>query len=102
MGNMLRQAQQMQQKMTRMQEELAQKEIEASSGGGMVVCRVSGKQEILSLKISPEVVDPKEVEMLEDLVKAAVGEAIRKSQELVTAEMNKITGGMGLNLPKMF
>ncbi|TAL18700.1 YbaB/EbfC family nucleoid-associated protein [bacterium] len=97
---MLRQAQQMQQKMGQMQEELAKKTIEASSGGGMVTCKVNGKQDILSLKISPEVVDPNDVEMLEDLIVAAVSEAIKKSQEMVAAEMNKITGGMGLNLPK--
>jgi len=102
LGNMMRQAQQMQKKMAKIQEELAEKTIEASSGGGMVTCKVSGKQDILELKISPEVVDPDDVEMLQDLVIAAVSEAIKKSQEMVANEMGKVAGGMGLNLPGLF
>lgn len=98
-GNMMRQAQMMQQRMAKMQEELAAKSIEGSAGGGMVTCVVSGKQEILSIKIKPEVVDPADVEMLQDLIVAAVGDAIRKSQEMAAAEMQKIAGGMGLNIP---
>ncbi|HSH70848.1 MAG TPA: YbaB/EbfC family nucleoid-associated protein [Deferrisomatales bacterium] len=98
-GNMMRQASQMQKKMAQMQEELASRTIEASAGGGMVRCMVSGKQEILSLTIDPEVVDPEDVEMLQDLVIAAVSEAIKKSQELVSNEMGKIAGGLGINLP---
>ena len=102
LGNMMRQAQQMQKKMAKIQEELAEKTIEASSGGGMVTCKVSGKQDILELKISPEDVDPDDVEMLQDLVIAAVSEAIKKSQEMVANEMGKVAGGMGLNLPGLF
>lgn len=102
LGNMMRQAQQMQKKMAQVQEELASRTLEVTSGGGMVRCVVSGKQEILSLTIAKEVVDPDDVEMLQDLVRAAVNEAIRKSQELVTGEMNKIAGGLGLNIPGLF
>ncbi|MDF1551842.1 MAG: YbaB/EbfC family nucleoid-associated protein [Deferrisomatales bacterium] len=98
-GNMMRQASQMQKKMAQIQEELASRTIEASAGGGMVRCMVSGKQEILSLTIDPEVVDPEDVEMLQDLVIAAVSEAIKKSQEMVSNEMGKIAGGLGINLP---
>ena len=99
-GNMMRQAAQMQKKMAQIQEELASRTIEASAGGGMVRCVVSGKQEILSLTIDPEVVDPDDVGMLQDLVIAAVSDAIKKSQELVSGEMGKIAGGMGINLPE--
>ncbi len=99
MGNMMRQAQQMQKKMAKIQEELAETTVEASAGGGMVNCTVSGKQEIVSIKISPEVVDPDDVEMLEDLITAAVGEALKKSQELAAAQMQKVAGGLGASLP---
>ena len=98
-GNMMRQASQMQKKMAQMQEELASRTIEASAGGGMVRCVVNGKQELLSLTIGREVVDPDDVEMLQDLVMAAVSDAIKKSQELVSGEMGKIAGGLGINLP---
>ena len=100
LGNIMKQAQQMQAKMTRMQEELATKEVEASAGGGMVTARVNGKQQLLELKIEKAVVDPEDVEMLEDLVLAAVNEGMKKSQEMVQEEMGKITGGM--NIPGMF
>lgn len=102
LGNMMRQAQQMQKKMAQIQEELASRSVEASAGGGMVRCVVSGKQELLSLTIDREVVDPEDVEMLQDLVLAAVNEGVKKSQELVASEMGKITGGMGLNIPGLF
>ncbi|MHB8765550.1 MAG: YbaB/EbfC family nucleoid-associated protein [Deferrisomatales bacterium] len=102
LGNMMRQAQQMQKKMAEMQEELASRTLEVTSGGGMVRCVVTGKQEILSLTIEREVVDPDDVEMLQDLVRAAVNEAIRKSQELVSGEMGKIAGGLGINIPGLF
>lgn len=98
-GNMMRQAQQMQTKMAQMQGELAKKTVEGSAGGGMVTCTVNGKQELLSLAIKPEVVDPEDVEMLQDLIVAAVGDAIKKSQEMAASEMQKIAGGLGLNLP---
>lgn len=99
-GNIMKQAQMMQQKMARMQEELANREVEASAGGGMVTARVNCKQQLLSLSIEPAVVDPDDIEMLQDLVVAAVNEAIDKSQQVAQEEMAKITGG--LNLPGMF
>jgi len=94
MGNLFKQAQQMQQKMAKLQEELGQRTVEASVGGGMVSVTVNGKNEVLSLKIEPQVVDPDDIEMLEDLVLAGVNEALRKSQEMVSDEMSKLTGGM--------
>lgn len=103
MGNMqkmMKQVQKMQAEMARMQEELATREVEASAGGGMVTVVANGKQEVMSIKIKPEAVDPDDVEMLEDLVLAAVKEALRKSQEMVTEEMNRITGGM--KIPGLF
>ena len=100
MGNLFKQAQQMQQKMVKMQEELAQRTVEASVGGGMVSVTVNGKNEVLRLKIEPQVVDPDDIEMLEDLVLAGVNEALRKSQEMISDEMSKLTGGM--NIPGLF
>ncbi len=100
LGNIMKQAQQMQAKMARMQEELAIREVEATAGGGMVTARVNGKQQLLELKIEKAVVDPEDVEMLEDLVLAAVNEGMKKSQQMVQEEMSKITGGM--NIPGMF
>ncbi len=97
MSKMMKQAQKMQADMARMQEELKKREVEASAGGGVVEVRVSGKQELLAIKIKPEAVDPEDVEMLQDLVLAAVNEGLRKSQEMVAEEMSKITGG--LNIP---
>jgi DNA-binding YbaB/EbfC family protein len=99
---MMRQAQQMQKKMAQIQEELASRSVEASAGGGMVRCVVSGKQEVLSLTIDREVVNPDDVEMLQDLILAAVNEGMKKSQEMVASEMGKIAGGMGLNIPGLF
>jgi len=96
LGNIMKQAQLMQQKMARMQEELEGRRVEASAGGGMVTAEVNGKQQLLSLKIEKSVVDPEDVEMLQDLVIAAVNEAIKKSQEMMQAEMGKITGGFNL------
>jgi len=87
----------MQQKMARMQQELETREVEASSGGGMVTAVVNGKQQVISLKIEPSVVDPEDLEMLQDLVMAAVNEAIKKSQDMIQEEMAKVTGG--LNIP---
>lgn len=100
MGNLFKQAQQMQQKMVKMQEELAQRTVEASVGGGMVSVMVNGKNEVLRLKIEPQVVDPDDIEMLEDLVLAGVNEALRKSQEMISDEMSKLTGGM--KIPGLF
>jgi len=95
-GNLLKQAQQMQAKIGQLQEEMASKTVEASSGGGMVNVVMNGKQEILSVRIDPEVVSREEVGMLQDLIIAAVNEAIRKSQEMMTEEMKKITGGLSI------
>ena len=99
-GNIMKQAQQMQAKISQLQEEMASKTVEASSGGGMVNATINGKQEILSLRIDPEVVNREDIEMLQDLIVAAVNEAIRKSQEMMAEEMKKITGG--LNIPGLF
>ncbi len=93
-GSLMKQAQKMQAQIAKVQEELAGKTIEASSGGGMVMVVVNGKQEVVSIKIEPEVIDANDKEMLQDLVVAAVNEALRKSQEMVSEEMSKITGGL--------
>ena len=99
MGKMMKQAQQLQSKMLRMQEELADKTVEVSSGGGMVRVVANGKQQIITLEIKQEVVDPDDVDMLQDLVLAAVNDALTRSQEMVSGEMSKLTGGM--NIPGM-
>ena len=95
MGNLMKQAQKMQQQMAEAQEELEASEFTASAGGGVVEVTVSGNKEIKNIKIDPDVVDPEDVETLEDLVTAAVNEAIRKMEEQTQEEMSKITGGMG-------
>lgn len=96
MNNMIKQAQKMQKDMMKIQEELEQRQIETSAGGGAVTVVVTGKKEIVSINIKPEVVDPDDVEMLQDLILAAVNEAIRKADEMVNSEMSKLTGGLGL------
>jgi DNA-binding YbaB/EbfC family protein len=96
MGNMMKQAQQLQSKMLKLQEELAKKTVEASSGGGMVKVVANGRHQILSIQIDKEVVDPDDLEMLQDLILAAVNDALLKSQEMVTGEMSKLTGGMNI------
>jgi len=93
-GSIMKQAQKMQAQMAKVQEELAEKTVEASAGGGMVTVVVNGKQEIMSLTIESEVIDASDKEMLQDLVVAAVNEGLRKSQEMVAEEMKKITGGL--------
>lgn len=95
-GKMMKQAQQMQAKMLEMQEELEKRTVEASSGGGMVTAVVNGKFELESLKIERDVVSPDDVDMLQDLVIAAVNEGIRKAQEMTREEMAKVTGGMNI------
>jgi nucleoid-associated protein EbfC len=103
LGNMLKKAQEMQARISRLQEEMAERRVEAGAGGGMVSVVMSGRQEVLSVRIDPEVVSREDVEMLQDLIRAAVNEAIRKSQEMMTEEMKKITGGLsGLNIPGLF
>ena len=96
MQQLARQAQKLQQQMTEAQEELDAREFEATSGGGMVTAKVNGKRELLALTIKPEAVDPDDVEMLEDMVMAAVNEALRTAAETVEREMGKLTGGMGM------
>lgn len=96
MNNLMKQAKKMQDQMAKMQEELQEKTVEASSGGGMVSVVVSGKKDIVSLEIKPEVVDPDDIEMLQDLVLAAINEGLRKADEMVQGEMAKITGGLGI------
>ena len=97
MGNMMKQAQQLQSKMLKLQEEMAEKTVEATSGGGMVKVVANGSQRILSIRIEKEVIDPEDADMLQDLVVAAVNDALAKSQEMVSSEMSKLTGG--LNIP---
>ena len=93
-GNLLKKAQQLQEKMAKLQEELAEKTVETSSGGGMVTVLANGKQEIISIKIDPEVVDTDDIEMLEDLVLAAVNDALYQAKQMVSEEMTKLTGGV--------
>lgn len=93
-GNIMKEAQKLQQQMERMQEEVAQKKVEATAGGGMVTVQANGKQELLSIKLDPEVINKDDAQMLEDLVLAACNEALRKSRELVQQEMGKLTGGL--------
>lgn len=97
MGKMMKQAQQLQTKMMKMQEELAEKTVAATAGGGMVKVVANGRQQVVSIEIEQEVVDPEDVDMLQDLVLAAVNDALAKSQEMVSGEMSKLTGG--LNIP---
>ncbi len=96
MGNMMKQAQKLQSKIFKLQEELADRTVETTVGGGMVKAVANGKQELLSIKIDPEVVDPNDVQMLEDLIAAAVNDVLKKSQEMVSEEMTKLTGGFNI------
>ncbi len=102
MGDIMKQAQKMQEKMQKIQDELADLQVEASSGGGMVTVVANGKQEVLEVRIDKQVVDPEDVEMLEDLVVAAVNQAMEKAQELANEEMGKVAGGMLGNMPGGF
>jgi len=93
-GKIMKQAQQLQEKMAHLQEELAAKTVEAAAGGGMITAIVNGKFELVALRIEKDVVNPEDVEMLQDLVVAAVNEGIRRAQEMVSGEMSKLTGGL--------
>ena len=95
MQQLMRQAQKLQEQMEKAQAELDSREYEASSGGGMVKVKVSGKRELLSIALDPQVVDPEDVEMLQDLIQAAVNEALRKGEETREAEMSRLNPGMG-------
>jgi hypothetical protein len=97
MGNMLKQAQKLQSKIFKLQEEMADKKVETTVGGGMIRAEANGKQELTAIKIDPEVVDPNDVAMLEDLILAAVNDALHKAKDMVSQEMTKLAGG--LNLP---
>ena len=96
MQQMLKQAQKMQENMMRVQQEVEAKEVEASAGGGVVSAKVNGKKQLLDVVIKPEAVDPDDVEMLQDLIIAAVNEALTKADEMMKSEMGKVTGGMNL------
>ena len=100
MQGMLRQAQKMQEEMIKAQEELGEKTVDASVGGGVVTVKVNGKKELLEVVIKPEAVDPDDVEMLQDLIVSAVNEAMRKADDMAASSMSKITGGM--NIPGLF
>ncbi len=100
MGDLVRQAQKMQHKMAEVQQGLRERIVEGTAGGGMVTILVNGQQEIVAVKIDPQVIDPDDAAMLEDLILAATRQALKKSQELAQEEMGKVTGGA--NLPGMF
>ena len=106
LGDIMREAQKLQTEMAKMQEEAKKKTIEASAGGGMVTVVASGAGEIVSIKIEKDVVNPDDVEMLQDLVMAAANEALRRAQEMVNGEMSKLTGGLQIpglgNMGKLF
>ncbi len=100
MNNMIRQAQKMQEEMLKAQEELGEKTVEASVGGGVVTVVANGKKELVSVVIKPEAVDPDDVEMLQDLIVSAVNEAMRKADDMAASSMSRITGGM--SIPGLF
>ena len=102
MNNLMKQAQRMQRQMEEAAKELESKEYTASAGGGAVSVTVSGKKEVVSVKLSPDAVDPDDIEMLEDLIVAAANEALRKVEEESGAAMSKLTGGLGGGMPGMF
>lgn len=100
MNNLMKQAQQMQAKLATLQNELSEREVEASAGGGMVKVKVNGKQQLISVSINKECVDPNDVSTLEELVFTAVNQAMKESQDMVQQAMSKVTGGM--NIPGLF
>ncbi len=103
MGNLMKQAQQFQAKMAKLQEELGEKTVEASAGGGMVSVVANGRQEIISINIETEVIDPEDAEMLQDLILAAVNDALTRAKNMMNEEMGKLTQGLNLpNVPGLF
>ncbi len=100
MNNLMRQAQMMQQKISLLQKELEARELDVSSGGGAVKIKITGKQEIVEIKLDKEAVDPNDIETLEELLTTAVNQAVKESQDMVSKAMNKVTGGM--NIPGLF
>ncbi|MGH7263406.1 MAG: YbaB/EbfC family nucleoid-associated protein [Candidatus Rokuibacteriota bacterium] len=101
-GNLVKEAQKLQAQLEALKEEVGKRKVEASAGGGMVVVEANGNQEVLSVKIDREVITPDDPQMLEDLVLAAVNEALRKAREMVAGEMAKIAGGIGGKIPGLF
>ncbi|HAX52833.1 YbaB/EbfC family nucleoid-associated protein [Muricomes intestini] len=102
MANLMKQAQKMQRQMEEQTKELETKEFTAAAGGGAVEVTISGKREVMKVKLQEEVVDPEDIEMLEDLIVAATNEALRKVDEESSSAMNKLTGGLGGGMPGMF
>ncbi|MBK5100652.1 MAG: YbaB/EbfC family nucleoid-associated protein [Desulfobacteraceae bacterium] len=103
MGQLMKQAQQFQSKMAKLQEELGDRTVEASAGGGMVSVVVNGRQEIISLHIDPEVINPDDQEMLHDLIMAAINDALTRAKAMMNEEMGKLTKGINLpNIPGLF
>ena len=98
-GDIMKQAQKMQEQLAKVQEEAANKIVEASAGGGMVTVTANGRQEVLSVKIERDVVNPDDIEMLQDLIVAATNEALKKGRDMLADEMKSMTGGVGLNIP---
>lgn len=96
MNSMIKQAKKVQEQIAKMQEELQERVLETSAGGGAITIKINGKQQILEIKINPEAADPEDIEMLEDLIMAAVNDAIKQSQDMVSGEMSKITGGFNI------
>ena len=101
-GNLVKEAQKLQAQLESLKQEVAKRKVEATAGGGMVTVEANGRQEITAIKIDAEVVNRDDVQMLEDLVLAAVNEALRKAREMVASEMSKLAGGLGGKLPGLF
>ena len=101
LGGLLRQAQQLQEKLANVQEELGGRTVEASAGGGMVTAVVNGKLELVAVRIDPSLLESPDAEMLQDLIVAAVNEGVRAARKMIEDEMGKLTGGLGIKLPGM-
>ena len=99
LGDIMKQAQKMQEQLAKVQEEAANKIVEASAGGGMVTVTANGRQEVLSVKIERDVVNPDDIEMLQDLIVASTNEALKKGRDMLADEMKSMTGGLGMNIP---
>ena len=96
MGNMMKEAQKLQARMLKLQEELAERTVESTAGGGMIKVVANGRNQVVAIRIEKEVVNPEDVEMLQDMILAAVNDALTRSQEMVAAEMGKLTGGLSM------
>ena len=101
-GNLVNEAKKLQAQLESIKQDVANRKVEATAGGGMVTVQANGNQEVLSIKIDREVISPDDPQMLEDLVLAAVNEALRKAREMVAAEMSKLAGGLGGKMPGLF